>query len=193
MTPLAAIWKNVAMIVATVLLMFLYPVKPYKYQEYVLMALCLIAFSAPFVYNPVNVSAKPFSYTKPLDLNLLYKYDPAPDRDLRKGKHIIAFMSLTCPHCKKAAYLLQIIHREHPEIPVYMVLDGAAVHKKAFFDETHAADVPHLLYPHLDDFTLMAGESVPSIYWVNNGVIEYKSKYAYYQLDPAYMLKWMKQ
>ena len=41
--------------------------------------------------------------------------------------------------------------------------------------------------------TLMAGPGVPAIYWVNNGVVEYKSKYAYYQLDPKYMLQWLKE
>lgn len=192
MTPLAAIWKNVAMIAVTILLMYIYPVKPYKYQEYILMALCLVSFSTPFLLQNVDLGTSPVKYTRTVDLDLLYKYTPAPAIDLRKGKHIIAFMSLTCPHCKKAAYLLQIIHRKHPEIPIYMVLDGHADHKKAFFDETHAENVPYLLYPHTEDFEKMAGESVPSIYWVNNGVIEYKSKMAYYQLDPKYMLAWMK-
>ncbi len=193
MTPLAAIWKNVGMIVATVILMYLYPVKPYKYQEYAIMGLCLLAFSAPFVMNGLALGSNPVRDSKSIDLGLLYRYQPAPAIDLRKGKHIIAFMSLTCPHCKKAAYLLQIIHRKHPEIPIYMVLDGSDKYRKTFFDETHADGVPYLLYPHTEDFALMAGPAVPSIYWVNNGQIEYRSKYAYYQLDPHYMLQWMKE
>lgn len=191
MTPLQAIWKNLAMIVTTAVLMYVYPIKPYKYQEYAVMGFCLIAFSMPFVLNGITTGTKPEKYEQAIDLNPLYKYQPAPTIDLRKGKHIIAFMSLTCPHCKKAAYLLQIIHRKHPELPVYMVLDGSPDHKKAFFEETHAENVPLLLYPHTDEFAQMAGPSVPSIYWVNNGVIEYKSKYAYYQLDPHYMLQWV--
>lgn len=191
MTPLAAIWKNVAMIVATVILMFIYPVRPYKYQEYAVMLLCLASFSTPFLVHNVYIGTSPVKSAEVIDLNLLYQYSPAPTIDLRKGKHIIAFMSLTCPHCKKAAYLLHIIHDKHPEIPVYMVLDGHADHKKAFFDETHAENVPHLLYPHTDDFAKMAGPAVPTIYWMNDGKVEYKSKMAYYQLDPKYMLRWM--
>lgn len=191
MTPLNAIWKNVAMIGVTVLLWFLYPVKPYKHQEYICMFLAMVAFSVPYVMNPVYTGTSPEAFTKEINLDLLYKYDPAPTVDLRKGKHIVAFMSLTCPHCKKAAYLMQIIHHEHPEISMYIVLDGAEVHKKKFFDETHAENVPHLLYRHMAEFEQMAGPSVPSIYWINNGKIEYKSKYAYYQLDPKYMEQWM--
>ena len=191
MKPLTAIWKNVLMIAVTVLLMFIYPIKPYKHQEYVALLLGLVAFSSTFILNPVYMGTSPEAYAKPIDLGLLYKYTPAPAVDLRQGKHIIAFMSLTCPHCKKAAYLLQIIHHEHPDIPMFMVLDGSEQFRKQFFDETHAENVPYLLYRHLEEFEQLAGPSVPSIYWVNNSQIEYKSKYAYYQLDPKYMEEWL--
>jgi len=74
------------------------------------------------------------------------------------------------------------------------VLDGPDAYQKAFFDETHAQDVPHLLYFHTMDFMQMAGnDGVPAIFWVNNGVVEYKSKYAYYQLDPKFMGEWLKK
>ncbi len=190
MTPLEAIVKNIVMILVAIILMYIYPIKPYKFQEYAIMLLCLVAFSAPFVVRNLYIGTHPVKYSESLNLDLLYKYESRPSIDLRKGKHIIAFMSLTCPHCKKAAYLLHVIHREHPEIPVIMVLDGAEEHRKSFFDDTHAKDVPHFFFPHSDDFAKMAGPSVPAILWVNNGVAEYKSKYAYYQLDPAYMSRW---
>jgi|GEM_PF-230724 len=193
MKPLTAIWKNMTMIGATVLLMYIYPVKPYKYQEFYCMGLALVAFSAPFLVNFIYTGTNPVAYNKPLELNLLYQYDQKPDVELRKGKHIVAFMSLTCPHCKKAAYLLHMIHQQHPAIPMYMVLDGHENFLKSFFDETHAKDIPHLFFKdHTDDFVKMAGSGVPAIFWVNNGVAEYKSVYAYYQLDPEYMQQWLK-
>ncbi len=193
MKPLAAIWKNVGMIVATLLLMYLYPVRPYKHQEYVSLALALVAFSTPFILNPVYTGTAPEPYSREVDFGQLYRYTPAPAADVRQGKHIVAFMSLTCPHCKKAAYLLQIIHRDHPEIPMLLVLDGNEAHEKKFFEETHAGNVPYIIYRHTAEFEAMAGPSVPSIYWVKNGKIEYKSKYAYYQLDPQFMLDWLKK
>ena len=194
MTPLQAIVKNVDMIAVTVLLMFIYPARPYKHQEYVLLFAGVLALTVPFLLNVIYTGTAPVKYDKPLDLSLLYKFNPAPQEDLRKGKHIIAFMSLTCPHCKKAAYLLQIIRKQHPDYPIYMVLDGSEHFKKAFFDETHATDVPYLLYYHTNEFAQMAGnDGVPAILWVNNGVAEYKSKYAYYQLDPKFMGKWLNE
>ncbi len=192
MKPAAAIVKNLVMMAVTVLLMFIYPVKPYKNQEIFCIPIAGLAFCIPFLVILINNSSAPVPYKRDLGLNRLYQYNPAPDVDLRKGKHIVAFMSLTCPHCKKAAYLLQIIHREHPSYPIYMVIDGSDNFKKAFFDETHAEGVPHIIYQHTDDFVEMAGrDGVPAIYWVNDGVAEFKSQYAYYQLDPRYMEDWI--
>jgi glutaredoxin len=199
MKPLTAVWKNVIMIAATIILMYIYPVKPFKYQEYVALVLAALSFSAPFFYNHIYTGTAPEAYNKPINLDPLYQYTPAPPVDLRKGKHIIAFMSLTCPHCKKAAYLLHLIHDQHPDIPIFLVLDGPGEYEKKFFDETHAGNLPYLYYRHAEEFNqlvntgLKKGESsgVPTIFWVNNSVIEYKSIYAYYQLDPTYMVKWI--
>jgi len=192
MKPLAAIWKNVAMIAVTILLMYIYPVKPYKYQEFYCMALALVAFSMPFVVNNIDPTTNPEPYSKPIDLGLLYKYTPAPIEELRTGKHLIAFMSLTCPHCKKAAYLLHVIHLEHPDIPMFIVLDGPEAFKQKFFDETHAEDIPNLYYfKHTAEFIQLAGPGVPSIYLVNNGKIEYKGDY--YHLDPGFLERWYRK
>jgi len=194
MKPLAAIIKNVVMIAATFVLMRIYPGRQYKAQEYVAIFAAATALTTPFLLNIMYTGTAPVPFGKQVDLAPLYKYTPAPSEDLQHGKHIIAFMSLTCPHCKKAAYLMSIIHKQHPDYPLYMVLDGPDAYQKAFFDETHAQDVPHLLYFHTMDFMQMAGnDGVPAIFWVNNGVVEYKSKYAYYQLDPKFMGEWLKK
>jgi hypothetical protein len=195
MTPMQAIWKNIAMIAATLVLWKIYDVKPYKYQEYICLFVAAIALSTPFLLRFMYVGTDPEAPQTATTLNLdpLYRFDPAPTVDLKKGKHIIAFMSLTCPHCKKAAYLLQIIHHEHPDYPIYIVLDGSENFLKPFFNETHAEDVPHLYFHHTPEFMALAGPSVPSILWVNNGTVEYKSTYAYYQLDPKFMAQWFKK
>ncbi|MBS1687777.1 MAG: hypothetical protein JSS96_03570 [Bacteroidetes bacterium] len=191
-TPLDGIFKNIGMLVATVILMYIYPIKPYKNQEWIAGVAGMLAIVLPFILIPLNADvATPEVANEPINLNILYSGKTKPQEELRTGKHIIAFMSLTCPHCKKAAYLLHIIHHQHPEIPIYIVLDGAAVHEKSFFDETHAADVPHMHIASTNDFLLLAGPAVPAIYWVNNSVIERKA--TYYQLDPKEMELWLKQ
>lgn len=190
MKPLTAIYKNLAMIAATLVLIYLYPIKPYKYQDFVLLVFGILSFTSPFLLNMMTDSVTPIANKRTVNLDLLYKYQPAPPIELRKGKHIIAFMSLTCPHCKKAAYLLQKIHREHPDWNLYMVLDGSKDHEAAFFKETQSMAVPHFMYHHTPEFIELAGPGVPSIYWFIDGKAVMKSEYAYYQLDPNYMAKW---
>jgi hypothetical protein len=172
--------------------MYLYPVRPYKNQEWISVVAGMLAIVAPFIILPLNISDKPEVTHSEINLNPLYTPgQPQPAVELRQGKHIIAFMSLTCPHCKKAAYLLHIIKKQHSDYPIYFVLSGHPDNEKPFFDETHAMAVPHLLMHDINAFSSMAGDYVPAIYWVNNSVIERKSNYL--QLDPKNIEEWLKQ
>lgn len=190
MKPLAAIWKNLLMIAATVLLIFIYPVKPYKNQEWIAAVLGMTALVIPFLIAPLNADNRPEAVNRQIDMSALYADSVKPATELRTGKHIVAFMSLTCPHCRKAAYLLHSISRNNPSLPVYLVLSGNPADEAAFFKDTHAENLPHILFRNTDAFLDMAGPSVPAIYWINNSVIEKKSNY--YQLNPNTMLEWAK-
>lgn len=191
MNPLQAIWKNLLMIAACIVLIFIYPIKPYKNQEALSAMVAMLALVAPFIVAPINTNNQPTVVSKSINLTPLYA-DPAnkPSEELREGKHIVAFMSLTCPHCKKAAYLLHTIKLHNKNFPIYLVLSGAPDNAKEFFKESHADDVPHILFTNTEAFLDMAGPSVPAIYWINNSVIELESNY--YQLDPAFMARWLK-
>ncbi len=191
MKPLPAIWKNVVLIGVTVLLWFLYPSKPYKNDWMIAMLLTAAAFTVPFVVRPVYVSSGGQSMHQPMALDSLYRYaQPSPSVDLRKGKHIICYFSTTCPHCIKAAYLVQILHRQYPEFPIFMVLNGGKLAEEDFFEDTKSEAVPHTLLMNSDAFVTLAGPSVPAIYWVNNGIIEKKTYYT--ALEPASIRAWLK-
>lgn len=192
MNPMQAIWKNLAMIAASFLLMRIYPIKPYKGQEWIAAVLGMAAIVTTFIISPLNISNTPTVVNKPINLNLLYENTAnKPASELRTGKHIIAYMSLTCPHCRKAAYLLHVLKKQNPEIPVYLVLSGHPDNKEAFFKESNAEDLPFLLFKDIAAFQEMAGDSVPAIYWVNNGTIERESTYL--QLDPSDIKDWLRQ
>ena len=194
MSPLNAIIKNVVMIGMTLALMKIYPVAPYKHQEIFLPPLIIIAMSVTLILNPIDLTTKPSPTKKNVDISLLYKFSPAPKVDFTKGKHIIAFVSYYCPHCRKAAYLLHIIHSKHPEFPIYLVAAGAPEQAKEFYDESKAGDLPSFYYNHTEEFMALVkgGEKdggTPAIYWINNGKAEFES--TYYQLDPVHIKAWL--
>lgn len=180
------------MIGVTVLLMYIYPVNPYKGKEWISVFIGMAALVVPFAIWPLGEDiTQAVSVSEPIDLNPLYQYTTPPNVELRTGKHLVAFMSLTCHHCRKAAFLLEKIHHEYPDIPMFFVLTGPDAFEKDFFKETHAEDVPHIFFRSTDAFVKMAGSGVPSIYWIDNSVIERKP--TYYQLDPNEMEHWFKE
>lgn len=193
MKPSAAIIKNLIMMVATFILIKLYPIKSYKNAEWIAVFLGMAAIVAPFIFYPLSADSTPQDVNRTINLSPLYHStnlsNRPPDIDLTKGKHVIAFMSLTCPHCKKAAFLIHILHRQHPDIPFFLVLNGHPDFEKDFFKETRAEAVPHMLFRGGEEFQSMAGPAVPAIFWINNGTIEKESNY--FQLDPKYLEAWV--
>ena len=191
MTPLQGIIKNVVMLVVTLLLMAIHSIKPQKWQLVVGTILLMASLVVPFVIYPMNIGNMPQKADKVIDLDPLYENDIVPEVDLRKGKHIISYMSLTCPHCKKAARFLNILKKRYPEYSIHFVLSGHEDHKKAFFEASGADRVPYIILKNKAAFIDMAGTSVPAILWVNDGMVEYKGNYL--QLDPAVIEDWLKQ
>ncbi len=191
MKPMAAIWKNLVMMAVVLLAWWIHPYKGYKWQPYPAALIAVAAFTLPFVLEPVYISSGSRPVHEAMNLDALYdgSAEPAPPIDLRKGKHVVCYFSTTCPHCKKGAYLLQILHRRYPELPVYMVLNGNDTLEREFLAETKSAAVPHSLMRSTPAFSRMAGPYVPTILWLNNSVAERKTYYT--ELEPGAIRKWL--
>lgn len=183
MSPMWAIVKNIGLCAITWLLVEIYPIPPYRRQVIVAVVVSLASVLVPFLTIPFG------QRPQPIDLNALYFYpDTQPSTDLRKGKHVVAFMSLGCPHCRTAATVFRDMYRADTSLPLYIVLNGPESQLEDFFKETKATSVPHLFFPHTSEFIKMAGQYVPSIYWVNNSIRE--RKVSYLQLNGRAIKDW---
>ncbi len=191
MRPSAGILKNIGLLGIAALLWRYFPGRSYKNSIYIAMMAIMLSLMTPFVVIPLSRQSQPTVTQADINLQPLYEEAAKPTVDLRKGKHIVAFMSLSCPHCKKAAFLFHILKKQHPELPLYMVLAGDDADEKNFFEETKSMSVPHLRFKNMDAFMQYAKEGVPAIFYINNSVIERKANY--FQLDPGYMSTWLKQ
>ena len=83
------------------------------------------------LWNPVELNYSEAYLNRPeenfkIELDTLYNNAELtiPPRSLSQGKQVIAFLSLTCSHCRTAAKKIRIMHERNPEIPFYFVLDG---------------------------------------------------------------------
>jgi len=196
MTPGESIAKNVAMILMFFPILFA-DFKGLWFKKIIFLSsfLFLFSFSMPFILNPIGYAQFPESTEKgdELFLDEVYKSknDDKPSLELRRGKHLIAFMSATCPHCRLAGYKLHIFKKNNPQLSIYMFLNGDSVDVKEFFEETKAINIPNSMMRMKDGFVQNAGNSLPSIYLVNNNVIEQRKKYV--TIDQTEIENWFKK
>ena len=178
MTPLQGILKNLVLIVCCVVL-YVITEKDYwntKWKLIVSPVLLITAMCLGFFIYPVDptfsstLDTSKVNYTVPLDKMYLKTQKEKPAIDLTKGKHIIAFMSLTCPHCRIAAKKLAIIHKMNPSLPLYLALNGDKSIEKLFFEDTHAQKIPHNLFLGPSDWMSVAGFALPNIMYIENSV-----------------------
>lgn len=195
MSPSTSLIKNLIIFVLTFILLKFHTGIAKKWSNWTTIALFVIITSLPyFIYA---IPATQPSYLKDeayeIDLSALYEQPektPAPTIDLKKGKHILAFMSLTCPHCKIAAYKMQLMKKDNPSISMYMVLNGDSTNLKPFFEKTKADNIEYRMLLGRD-FTSLSGFSLPAIYWINNSVVEAKSTYI--DLSQTQIEAWLKK
>ncbi|MBU0489442.1 MAG: DoxX family protein [Bacteroidetes bacterium] len=182
MTPLESIWKNLIMIGILFLLYRFHPQFHWRFQKIIIIVALLASIATPFVLNPVdlNVAARmqDDAANYAVDLSPLYYQEdyPPPKEDLSKGKHIIAFMSLTCRHCRLAGYKMHVIAKRNPEIPFFLVLNGDDSMLEDFFTDTKASDIPYTMLLG-ENFINLAGVRLPAILWVEDSLVIRKTNY----------------
>lgn len=197
LTPLESIFKNLFLLLFAATLYRMHTGIKWRFLKIILPVFILTSISLPFILNPVDISTSEKIFNQNelnynLGLDILYNNPKVeePKQDLRQGKHIVAFMSLTCPHCRVAAYKMHIIKKKNPEIPIFFVLNGDKEVLDAFFEETKSSDIPYtfLLGP---DFIKISGVRLPAIFFVNNGIVEKRTKYIY--LKQKEIEDWLKE
>ena len=195
-TPLESIIKNIILIILSFIIYKKHKFIIWKYSKIFFTIIILTSFTLPFIINPVGIdntvqNSDDSVVNYKLNLDVLYNNPKVvePKMDLRKGKFIIAFMSLTCPYCRIGAYKLHVIKKLNSNIPIFFVLNGSKEKLKPFYDETKTSDIPYtiLLGP---EFVKMSGIHLPLICWVNNGIVIKKTNY--YHLDQKEIEDWFK-
>ncbi len=180
MTPSESLIKNAIMLVL-IFILNKYHKGLKKNWLHIFSIIGVIAgMSVPFIAQPIASSAPGFLKDEAykVDLTVLYEEDinHPPTINLSEGKHIISFMSLTCPHCRKAAYKMYLMKQRNPDLPFYFILNGSTTLLDNFWEETKSGEIPYTMLGR-DKFIKLSGPNVPAIYWINNSTVEAKSSY----------------
>jgi hypothetical protein len=196
MTPLQALIKNIIMLGIFVILYKFH--KGWMLPKKINIIITLIftaVFVLPFILNYIELNYSKAYLNKLEDktilpLDSLYKNATlnTPPKSLSKNKHIIAFLSLTCKHCRIAANKIRIIHERNPTIPFYLILNGEKKDLIPFFENTHTENIPYCMLLGRN-FVYLAGTKLPVIYLVNNSIVEYDVTYM--DLDQGEIESWL--
>lgn len=197
MSPLKAIIKNVILIIVAIPVYFFHDGWKISKNKLFLLGVSLFVLPLPFIFNAIDYTYSSNNLDEEvnykLDLDMAYNFNDTTKvrpikKELRTGKHVIAFFSLTCPHCRIAAKKLKVMYKKNEKLPIYMFLNGDDSNLKGFLDDTHTQNIP---YSKLNGpaFIKLGGLTLPKIYYVENGIVI--KKVNYFDLDQNEIEEWL--
>lgn len=183
MSPIQGIYKNIVLAIVLVIIyrfdqIFHFSLDKFNQAIYWVILVFisnLLFFTQPMKANLDYLDAKKVNYRPPLELLYSAKQSDTPQVNLREGKWIMAFLSLTCKHCKVAAEKLASYKKSNSELPIYFILNGDIKLKDSFLLKYKATEIPHNMFIGTEDVTRLAGNSAPIIFWMNHGIVEKKT------------------
>jgi uncharacterized membrane protein YphA (DoxX/SURF4 family) len=185
MNPLESVIKNIVLIIPSIYLLFKIDNFKWKFEMWFTILIIIASLSSAFgiyyfdasKFQVTNIDSRNYK----LDVKILgdFVYNNNTIK-LDEGKKVVCFFSLTCPHCKLASKKLTIIRENLGiEIPVYYILGGSSEFLPDWWKETGSYKFPALnIQPGMDrQFFSLSGGSLPSIYFLNDGVVWKKVNY----------------
>jgi len=196
MSPAVSLLKNLGLLAGLFILL-----KWHKTQDGPLLDYGSIGFTAliaaiPFILFPMSAQLK-------MPLSKLYTttLSEHPKVELRKGKHILCLMSLSCPHCRHAASRIMELQQANSSLPFYFALSSGADSTREerfrdFVSETGFRDIPyHFLAP--PDFMYMVEQSasngIPVILWMQDTTVIRKVKNVDEEMNLKDIEAWLAQ
>lgn len=151
------------------------PLFPNKHWQSILLtglALGVTAFTLP------PIGSKPTAISSPVyfQYELLKEqgFNPPATYDFEsKEDYFIGFLSMSCGHCRIAAERISIMRASHPEMSIFLVLNGDSTEVNNYRKDRGIESIPYTQLS-AEPFMALAGNSVPVLYVVKNDSIRYK-------------------
>lgn len=187
-TPLEGIIKNVVMGAMAFFLMKK-SIEPAarNWKKWTAVAFILIGTALPYITYPVDLP-QPITLLDPSkpqpSFDVFYTTEgiTPPPFDIRKEKCIVIFASLKCSNCKMAVSRAEIIKKNHPSWPIYLIVNGdQVVDLPRFLSETKLETIPYSFFNKGDELIKVTGSQLPLMLLMENG--RAISKLSYYNLN----------
>ena len=174
MTPVESLIKNVIL----VLILLVTKRRFHKYGliwKLIPILFLGMAFSSTFLLNRVGLqNAQGKDLNEPIDfsgLPPLYKTDDKVD--FTKGKRLLAFLSVSCPHCESAAHKLSYLNTDNDVENLIIVIGSKKEENiQPFLDRTKL-DYP-MIWFNTDEFFKYSGGKLPAFVYIEDGILKKK-------------------
>jgi hypothetical protein len=190
MSPAASLVKNAVLLLVIGLLIRFHNGLEKRWTCYLVNFVLIASVALPFLLFPIP-SSQPSWLNKDryqFDYSAIRASNNSPQvQDLTKGKHIIAFLSASCPHCRIAAYKMHLMKLKNPSIPFFMIIGGSSS-LADFWKASKSENIPYMRLAK-EPFLRYTGGVFPLIIWVNDGWVEAKADYN--TLSQAEIEKWL--
>jgi len=130
-------------------------------SQWITAVILLVSCAIPFILNPVQLYQADNNLGKDLPYALKLGNIPNPilnnkSIDLSKGKKILAFLLVNCPHCKNAAYKLAIANKKYDLPEIYFIFRDNENDIADFMKESKS-DFPYVLFNEKEFFKIING------------------------------------
>lgn len=196
LTPLQGVFKNILIAGVTIYLLksssFTSMSKAKRIVAYSIGTLTLFS---PFVLYKIDFPETTIidgQEKQKIQLDILYstKGIAPPTFEVRNGKSIVAFLSLKCSKCKMAANKLELIKKQHPNLPIYFIINGEEEDFPQFIKASELETVPYAFFNDGDELIKICGVSFPAVFLSNNSYLDASIDYT--ELTAENLLQWMK-
>jgi hypothetical protein len=177
MTPLQGLLKNAVIGLTSLWLLYQSPhVSVSKRQRIFIAVILTFGMAAPFVLYKIDFPEKTIidgREVQEIKLHLLYENTEtnAVPWDLRKGKMIIMFGTLTCDRCIMTMNKLEVIKQQYPELPIYAILNGDEEKLEPFRKATQLKYIPYTIFNGGETLVRVCGNQFPRVFLVEDSYI----------------------
>lgn len=165
------------------------PIKTWQHLLYLLLGISSAAANIPNFLNaaPVALDSPAF-----FDHSILQNHSTVLSTTFdfnQQNPYLIAFLSMSCGHCRIAADRLSSIQKLAPELPLFIVLNGDSTELNEYREQRSIEQIPYALLA-AQPFIQLAGTSVPVLFVVDNDSVRYDL--SLYQLNGKSLRKLLK-
>jgi thiol-disulfide isomerase/thioredoxin len=184
LTPLEGILKNVALGGLSSYLLIKLPADIQSNgRRWLTIGIALLSMASPFVIYKVDLPEKITvngSERTWIDFSPVYTDElaPGPAIDIRNGKVLVMFASLSCEHCRVAASKLELIKSRHPQWNVLIIYNGKEELISDFHRDAQLKNTPCFLFNDGEALARMVGVGFPTILLLENASVAANLNYA---------------